>query len=119
MDLGWCDVCLRVANATDSVAFYQKLGFTKVDGNDLEGWAIVTLGSLRIGLFESRYMSEPFTLNFRGGDVSGAVAELELNGIQFSKNLSGSDEKGWSAEFKDPDGVLIFLDSAPNEHKPD
>jgi hypothetical protein len=37
MELGWCDVCLKVASTKLSREFYEKMGFRRVEGEDSEG----------------------------------------------------------------------------------
>jgi len=112
MELGWCDVCLRVASASASRAFYSDLGFYRVEGSDDEGWAVVTNGTLRLGLFEPTFMSGPISLNFRGGDV---LAVAERFGLTAKVGASG----GASASMRDPDGYAIFFDCAPGEERKD
>ena len=118
MELGWLDVCLRVKDVSASRRFYEGLGFRRVEGDDAEGWAVVVNGDARIGLFSPRYMTDSaFSLNFRGGDVSAIAAELRKRGYQFSSGPSIGAEGGASATLKDPDGHVIFFDSAPGETK--
>lgn len=84
MNIGWCDVCLNVKSAAASREFYGFLGFRKVEGDDAEGWAVITNDDLRLGLFESRYMDDhPVTLNFRGGDVFDIARSLGCEPIIF------------------------------------
>lgn len=114
MNLGWCDVCLRVSKAAASREFYGSLGFYKVEGDDQEGWAVVTNGTLRLGLFEAQFMSDAISLNFRGGNISAICDELRGKGIAFSKEPK-LIEGGGSASIRDPDGYSIFFDTAPGE----
>ena len=84
MNLGWLDVCLRIENVARSRQFYEGMGFTRVEGDDAEGWAVVVQGESRIGLFEPQFMGDQqFSLNFRGGDVLANSAELEAKGYSF------------------------------------
>src|SRR4051794_22239295 len=117
MELGWCDVCLRVKSATTSRAFYGDLGFQRVEGSDEEGWAVVSNGSLRLGLFEPQFMSSPISLNFRGGDVAAIAAELASYGHTFDSGPKFAINGGVSASMHDPDGHQIFFDTAPGEVK--
>lgn len=118
MNLGWLDVCLRVESASKSRRFYEDLGFARVEGDDTEGWAVMVHGESRIGLYESQYMSDaPVMLNFRGGDVEANVGELIARGHALSAPLVTTEQGGASAKLVDPDGYLIFLDTAPGETK--
>ena len=116
MDLGWCDVCLRVAKADISRKFYGDLGFWRVEGSDDEGWAVVTNGDLRLGLFEPQFMRSAISLNFRGGNVTKICDELRTKGHAIAKEPK-LIEGGGSASLLDPDGYAIFIDSLPGEVK--
>lgn len=117
MDLGWCDVCLRVASAKASREFYEKLGFRRVEGEDSEGWAVVTNGDQRLGLYEAKHMgADAVTINFRGGNVPEICRALEAQGIVFADD-SSQHKHEWSRTLRDPDGYNIFFDTAPGETK--
>lgn len=117
MDLGWCDVCLRVNSTAASREYYEKLGFTRVEGKDEEGWAVMTNGDQRLGLYEKQHMAEAaMCLNFRGGDVMANAKALQDKGLQIEKGPVESKE-GCSAWLRDPDGNSIFLDTAAGETK--
>ncbi len=119
MNLGWCDVCLKVADVRVSRGFYETLGFRKVDGNDDEGWAIVIHDAVRLGLYESQHVGEDaLTLNFRGGDVVANAQELTRRGLVVEKGPTQGAGGGWSAWLRDPDGYSIFLDTGPDETMP-
>ena len=116
MDLGWCDVCLRVKEAPISRNFYLDLGFWQVEGSDEEGWAVVTNGDLRLGLFEAQYMTTQISLNFRGGNILSICEELKSKGHELGSEPKISN-RGVSASLTDPDGHMIFLDSSGGETK--
>jgi len=118
MDLGWLDLCLRVSDVCASRAFYEAFGFHRVEGDDSQGWAVMVNGEARIGLFAPEHMEgDPVSLNFRGGDVASCVAELERRGIHPVRGPLSDAKSGSSAWYRDPDGHLLFLDSAPGEVK--
>lgn len=117
MELGWLDICLRVRDVAASRTFYEKLGFSRVEGADEQGWAVVVNDVVRLGLFEARYMGDDaLSLNFRGGDVYQIVQTLQREGCVFDKERANPDGTG-SAELRDPDGHLIFLDAGVDESK--
>lgn len=117
MNLGWCDVCLRTEDVAVSREFYEKLGFHRVEDNDEEGWAVMTNGDVRIGLYAAEHMEgAPFSLNFRGGDVLANAAELSSKGIAIERGPLESAE-GCSAWLRDPSGHVIFLDTMKGETK--
>ncbi|MEI7575864.1 MAG: VOC family protein [Armatimonadota bacterium] len=118
MNLGWLDVCLRVASVVRSREFYAGLGFQRVEGDDAEGWAVVVNGEARLGLFEPHFMGDQrMMLNFRGGDVLANYKELESKGFEFVEPAKAGNNGGGSAKLVDPDGNHIFLDTAPGETK--
>jgi catechol 2,3-dioxygenase-like lactoylglutathione lyase family enzyme len=119
MDLGWCDVCLRVKSAASSRSFYEGLGFRRVEGDDESGWAVMTNDDLRLGLYEAQFMGEnAVSLNFRGGDVFTISQRLSEAGYTFASGPKGTPDGAGSASLRDPDGTLVFFDSAPGERKP-
>ena len=116
MNVGRCDVCLRVTSAAASRRFYETLGFRSVEGSDEEGWCVVTNGDLRLGLFEGQFMGEvPVSLNFRGGNIGAIVTELATCGHTFVSDPKVYQDGTGSARLTDPDGHLIFFDTAPGE----
>ena len=118
MDLGWCDFCLRVASAKVSREFYGHLGFRRVEGKDEEGWAVVTNGDVRLGLYEEQHVGkEALTINFRGGDVRANAEALMAKGLEFEKGPKDGKDGGCAATLRDPDGYSVFLDTAPGETK--
>lgn len=118
MELGWCDICLKVASAKASREFYEKLGFRRVEGEDIEGWAVMTNGDLRLGLYQPEHVGEDsLTINFRGGDVVANCEALKALGVGPIDGPRVSTQGGASATFRDPDGNNIFLDTAPGETK--
>lgn len=118
--LGWCDFCLRVNDVATSRAFYADLGFWRVEGADEEGWSVLSNGETRLGLFSAKFMDDDaFSLNFRGGDVVGIAEHLVSQGRTLLSGPKVGANGGASASLRDPDGNLIFLDSAPGETRND
>jgi catechol 2,3-dioxygenase-like lactoylglutathione lyase family enzyme len=116
MNIGWCDVCLCVKDAGASQAFYEQLGFHRVEGGD--DWAVLTNGDVRLGLYERQHMGdEPMSLNFRGSDVPAVCGLLAERGVAFEQDPVQGKGGGWSAKLRDPDGRLVFFDTAPGETK--
>jgi lactoylglutathione lyase len=118
MNIGWCDICITVESTGKSREFYEKLGFRCVEGDDSEGWAVITNGDVRLGLFEAKFMDgETFTLNFRSGDVFAIADSLKNSGIEMTSGPKRGSSGGCSATLKDPDGHVLFFDTAPGETK--
>ena len=109
-------VCLRVGSVSVTRQFYADIGSWRVEGADEDGWAVVANGNVRLGLFQSQFMSSEFSLNFRGGDVAAICEEIAAKGHTFTKGpklVAG----GGSASLLDPVGHYIFFDTVPGETK--
>lgn len=88
-----------------------------IEGNAEEGWLVLANGQARLGLFGGQFMSTEFSLNFRGANISDLTQSLQASGFSFETVNAKSDGTG-SATLRDPDGHMIFFDTAPNElHK--
>ena len=116
MDLGWLDVCLRVENFAISQRFYEALGFQLVEGEPENGWGVFVREHARIGLFVKEFMNdEKVTLNFRGGSIPEILECLANHQIEPISPPVVLDERAGSFKLRDPDGYLLFIDSAPGE----
>lgn len=116
LDLGWLDLCLKVESVARSRAFYEALDFRRVEGDDTDGWAVMVHGESRLGLFEPKFMDgRAFSLNFRGGDVFGAVERLKAAGYEIAKGPTETQNGDRSATILDPDGNVVFFDCANGE----
>ena len=110
------DVCLRVRDFAISRSFYGALGFVMVEGEPERGWGIFVSDGARIGLFVEGFMNgEPFTLNFRGGCIPDILESLAKQQIEPTNPPVLIDRRAGSFRLHDPDGNLIFIDSAPGE----
>lgn len=78
MELGQFSVSLTVRDLAASKAFYTKLGFEEIAGD--EGFAILGSGGAVIGLFQG--MFERNILTFNPTDVRAIRAELAERGIE-------------------------------------
>ncbi|HWD39287.1 MAG TPA: VOC family protein [Fimbriimonas sp.] len=114
MNPGRLDVCPRVSNVATSRAFYEDLGFQRVEGDDAQGWAVMANGEARLGLFEKQFMKTEPSLNFRGGKIGEIVQNLTDKGRNFVSAKPNPDGTG-SAELRDPDNHLIFFDTSKEE----
>jgi len=110
-DLGKFSISLAVADIEKSFAFYQKLGFEKLEGaGSLESkWIIMVNGNSKIGLFQEMFPSNTITFNPKNGRK--IKAHLQAEGI--STNFeSGFDktEGPCTMALTDPDGNPILID---------
>ena len=120
MDLGNFSVSLTVKDIEASKAFYQKLGFESILGEESEGWQIMRNGDCVIGLFQGMFDKNILTFNPGWNseaevidgftDVRVLQQQLKAKGIV---PLSEADESAAGpASFilEDPDGNAILID---------
>lgn len=119
MMLGNFSVSLAVKDLAASMAFYEKLGFTKYMG-DGKGWIILRNGAATVGLFQGMFERNTLTFN-PGWDADGRTLErftdvrellrrVKAAGIE-PVMVSDATEKG-PASFMviDPDGNPVLID---------
>jgi len=113
MKLGKCQVCLKVKDLATSMKFYGQLGFTRIGGKPEHGWCLMHHGDCVIGLYVKDLPRN--LLTFRGGDVFGIEKDLKAIGISFRRPAHYGPDGSAAAMLEDPDGNLIFLNTAPGE----
>lgn len=119
MELGAFSISLAVSDIAVSRAFYEKLGFRVVAGEQEQRWLILANGQTVIGLFQG--MFEKNSLTFNPGwtqqmgmldtftDVRDIEKQLREAGIPIIQGTSG--ESGPShVVIADPDGNPILID---------
>lgn len=116
MKLGKFSLSLNVKDIRKSLDFYEKMGFTVIDGghinesfkdSDQMKWRILEHESLKLGLFQG--MFDQNILTFNEGDVLSIQEKLKSGGIAFIKEANSS-EPHTSAMLSDPDGNTILLE---------
>jgi len=112
-DLGTCTVCFNVRDVRRSSEFYAKLGFRVTAGDLAENWLVMEHGNLRLGLFQGHIESN--LLNFRGGDVFAIARQLEAQGLKLRTPAQVEPDSSAGATIADPDGNLIYFNTAPDE----
>ena len=108
MELGTFSVSLTVKDIKASHAFYEKLGFTKLAGDETQNWLILKSGSTKIGL--SQGMFEQNGLTFNPTDVRAIQRDLKAKGLSFTVEADESTEGATHAALLDPDGNPILFD---------
>ena len=63
MDLGAFSVSLSVKDIETSKAFYEKMGFKVVGGDQSQNWLIIRNGTTTIGLFQGMFEQNILTFN--------------------------------------------------------
>jgi catechol 2,3-dioxygenase-like lactoylglutathione lyase family enzyme len=120
MRLGNFSVSLSVKDIAASRAFYEKLGFKKIMGEEKQSWLILQNETATIGLFHGAF--ERNTLTFNPGwdrtattladfdDVRAIQKMLEAKGLSPSLRADESSTGPASLMLIDPDGNPILLD---------
>lgn len=103
---------LAVKDIKQSMAFYEKLGFTPVEGTGPveDNWIIMSKGHSKIGLFQD--MFEENIITFNPEDARSIYKDLKSKDVSFlMESESLNDEKG-PCHFciADPDGNQILFD---------
>ncbi len=120
MELGTFSISLAVKDIAASRAFYEKLGFAAVGGDQTQNWLILRNGVTTIGLFQG--MFEQNILTFNPGwdsqaknldeflDVREIQQRLEAAGVDLSTRADESSTGPASLTLADPDGNAILID---------
>lgn len=120
MDLGAFSVSLPVADISASRAFYEKLGFVVIGGDQEQNWLILRNGACTIGLFQGMFEGVMLTFN-PGWDPNGEplaeftdVRELQrrLTESGLTPTVAVDETTSGPAHLvlADPDGIAILLD---------
>jgi catechol 2,3-dioxygenase-like lactoylglutathione lyase family enzyme len=108
MDLGTFSMSLAVKDIRASRAFYERLGFEVLDGNEEERWLVLRNGEAKIGLFQG--MFDQNVLTFNPPDVRAVQRSLKIQGVSFLQEADEGGQGPASATLLDPDGNAILLD---------
>jgi lactoylglutathione lyase len=119
MDLGAMSVSLAVADLAASTAFYARLGFSPVMG-DQTAWTIMRNGDHTIGLFQGMFESN--LLTFSPGwdaqaqpvgsytDVRDIQRQLKADGVALLLEVDEATTGPGFVMLSDPDGNTILID---------
>jgi catechol 2,3-dioxygenase-like lactoylglutathione lyase family enzyme len=120
MKLGKFSVSLTVKDLQKSKAFYKKLGFSVVGGEEQANWLVLSNEQATIGLFQG--MFERNILTFNPGwdsnreemsdftDVRELQKQLKAHGITFDSEADPTTQGPASFMIQDPDGNPILVD---------
>lgn len=113
INLGHFSVCLNVSSIVSSARFYETLGYRRIGGNLNEGWIILIHSNSEIGLFEGHIKRN--LLHFRGRDIFKLESKLMDRGLTPKTKAQVESDGSPSIEFVDPDGNVIYFNTAENE----
>ncbi len=112
MELGTHSTSLAVKDIKASKAFYEKLGFKKLEGlgSVEEKWLIMINGDVKIGLFEGMFENNIITFNPENARANyKTLKEADVPFLMESASLH--EEKGpCHFSISDPDGNQILFD---------
>lgn len=114
MQLGQFSVSLTVKNIHRSLAFYQKLGFRKIDGSTEHKWLILQQGETKIGLYQDMFPKNILTFNpvKQDMDIRDIQKKLKTQNIDLIKETDAEQHGSGYISFCDPDGNHILIDQA-------
>jgi catechol 2,3-dioxygenase-like lactoylglutathione lyase family enzyme len=120
MELGAFSVSLSVSNIEESKAFYQKLGFEIVGGDQSQNWLVLKNGDHKVGLFQGMFEGNIMTFNPGWDqsrktlesftDVRELLKEFEAQGVNIIQESISGESGPSSFSIKDPDGNSILID---------
>lgn len=120
MRLGNFSVSLAVKDIAASRAFYEKLGFRVIGGNQAQNWLILQNETATIGLFQGMFEKNLLTFNPGWDRNSKALAEFEdvreiqgrlrAAGMTFATEADESSTGPASLVVVDPDGNPVLID---------
>ncbi|MEM7600861.1 MAG: VOC family protein [Verrucomicrobiota bacterium] len=109
MKLGNPEISFAVSDVRASLAFYEALGFKRVEGAEEEKWVVVAQPNLRIGLYEG--LVDANSLTFFGGDVEAIAARLHESGFELKQGPETEVDGTIGAKAVDPDGNLVYFNA--------
>lgn len=108
MDLGHFSLSLDVKDIKASRAFYEKFGFTILDGDEAQNWLILKNGDAKIGIFQGQF--EGNIITFNPPNVRQVQSELKAQGVVFTREADETTTGPDYATLFDPDGNAILMD---------
>lgn len=120
MKLGAFSVSLSVKDLKISKAFYQKLGFRVLGGDESKNYLILKNENALIGLFQGMFEGNILTFNPGWDETAAEIAEfddvrkiqkhLQAEGVTLLSEADTDSAGPASFMVRDPDGNVILLD---------
>jgi catechol 2,3-dioxygenase-like lactoylglutathione lyase family enzyme len=109
MDLGRFETALPTKAVETTLAFYEGLGFDRIDGQVETGAFTLERGDCRLGLYQGHLKPDQVQLIFWQGDVEAIADHVAAKNTPFEVELRKADNGGASFMIKDPDGHPLFF----------
>lgn len=120
MQLGNFSVSLSVKDIAASRAFYEKLGFRVIGGDQSQNWLILQNDTATVGLFQGMFQGNLLTFNpgwdrnsqtlNRFDDVRDVQTALQSKGLTMTLPADPAGTGPASIMVTDPDGNVILID---------
>jgi len=120
MQLGNFSVSLAVKDISVSRAFYEKLGFRVIMGDQAKNWLILQNETSTIGLFQGMFNKNTLTFNPGWDRTAGTLPDFEdvraiqrtlkSRGLTLATEADESTSGPASLMMIDPDGNPILID---------
>ncbi|MHC4450619.1 MAG: VOC family protein [Planctomycetota bacterium] len=120
MQLGNFSVSLAVKDIAASRAFYEKLGFGVVAGDQEQNWLILANGRIKIGLFQGMFDKNLLTFNpgwdsdgsplMEFTDIRDLQKSLKQQGVALLQEADETTDGPANFMLADPDGNPILFD---------
>jgi predicted lactoylglutathione lyase len=127
MRLGNFSVSLAVKDIAASRAFYEKLGFTMVSGDQSKNWIVLQNENTKIGLFQGMFPRNMLTFNPGWDSNKNTLPDFEdVRDLQKALQARGltpnpaADESTAGPAYlmlTDPDGNPILIDQHVDKPK--
>jgi len=105
------EISVETADIAESVAFYERLGFTQVGTTDTwpHPYGVMTDGKLYLGLHQFKFPSP--TITYVHPDIASYAHVIEKHGIELAWKRVGEDSFN-EVGFFDPSGQAVRLQEA-------
>ncbi|MCL4301681.1 MAG: response regulator [Anaerolineae bacterium] len=103
------EISLSVKNLSESLAFYDKLGFARIEGGEEPyPWVVITDGRLHLGLYQQMFSSPTLSYFHLNATLEERLNHLAKLGIRLD-DIQVPGLKLVTAEFETPEGQHVIL----------